>query len=328
VRKIPKGIKSNYKNTNYIVRAGSIISESTMNIKYLTDLIIENGVVINDFEIEGNWRYSSEKMWEYGVNKELYITRDLYIRRIVNTPRIKYMKDLLLRVGDNNGLSTNANVNHNNLFENGWGSNEDADNELINLFGTERVFAYPKPTKLLKKLIVSFYNKSSTILDFFAGSGTTGHAVMELNKEDGGNRKFILCTNNENNICREVTFERIKRVIERESYEASLKYFVVDFVKIDKLLYYEYAETLLKHIKELVELENAIDFGNNPNFKIILLENELEEFISNLDESKTHCKLYLSHKLLLSRSQNDILDKHHISQILIPEYYYKELQRQ
>jgi len=55
--------------------------------------------------------------------------------------------------------------------------------------------------------------RDSIILDFFAGSGTTGHAVMELNKLDGGNRQFILCTNNENNICEDVTNERIKRVI-------------------------------------------------------------------------------------------------------------------
>jgi adenine-specific DNA-methyltransferase len=55
--------------------------------------------------------------------------------------------------------------------------------------------------------------KNSIILDFFAGSGTTGHAVMELNKEDGGNRQYILCTNNENNICEEVTYERLKRVM-------------------------------------------------------------------------------------------------------------------
>lgn len=53
----------------------------------------------------------------------------------------------------------------------------------------------------------------ANVLDFFAGSGTTGHAVLEMNKIDGGNRKFILCTNNENNICEEVTYERLKRVI-------------------------------------------------------------------------------------------------------------------
>lgn len=56
--------------------------------------------------------------------------------------------------------------------------------------------------------------KDSIVLDFFAGSGTTLHATMQLNKEDGGKRQCILVTNNENNICEEVTYERNKRVIE------------------------------------------------------------------------------------------------------------------
>ena len=51
------------------------------------------------------------------------------------------------------------------------------------------------------------------VLDFFAGSGTTAQAVLELNKEDSGSRRFILCTNNENNICREVTYQRIKSIL-------------------------------------------------------------------------------------------------------------------
>ena len=78
-------------------------------------------------------------------------------------------------------------------------------------------------------------NKSdAAVLDFFAGSGTTGHAVLELNK-DGGNRQFILCTNNENNICEEVTYPRIKKVIEgyadQEGIPANVKYFKQTFVQ-------------------------------------------------------------------------------------------------
>lgn len=56
-------------------------------------------------------------------------------------------------------------------------------------------------------------NKNSFILDFFAGSGTTGQAVLELNKKDGGHRRFALCTNNENNICTDVTYPRLRTVI-------------------------------------------------------------------------------------------------------------------
>lgn len=79
----------------------------------------------------------------------------------------------------------------------------------------DKIFSYPKPTTLIKYLIkILWVNyKNSTILDFFAWSWTTWHAVMELNKEDWWNRKFILATNNENNICKEVTYERIKRVM-------------------------------------------------------------------------------------------------------------------
>ena len=74
-------------------------------------------------------------------------------------------------------------------------------------------FENPKPTKLIKLLINSIDSKNALILDFFAGSGTTGHAVLQLNKEDKGNRKFILCTNNESRICEEVTYPRIEKVI-------------------------------------------------------------------------------------------------------------------
>lgn len=60
------------------------------------------------------------------------------------------------------------------------------------------------------------------------GSGTTGHAVMQLNKEDGGNRKYILCTNNENNICEEVTYQRLKNV--QEELPHNLKYYKTEFI--------------------------------------------------------------------------------------------------
>ncbi len=78
----------------------------------------------------------------------------------------------------------------------------------------KRPFDFPKPVELIEQLVQQSTQESSTVLDFFAGSGTTLHAVMQLNKEDGGKRQCILVTNNENNICREVTYERNKRVIE------------------------------------------------------------------------------------------------------------------
>lgn len=74
-------------------------------------------------------------------------------------------------------------------------------------------FNNPKPIELIIRCL-QLLDKNSTVLDFFAGSGTTLHATMQLNAEDGGHRKCILVTNNENNICERVTYERNKRVIQ------------------------------------------------------------------------------------------------------------------
>ncbi|SFV65410.1 Type III restriction-modification system methylation subunit [hydrothermal vent metagenome] len=84
------------------------------------------------------------------------------------------------------------------------------------------------------------FKKDFIVLDFFAGSGTTAHAVLELNKQDNGNRQFILCTNNENNICEDITYQRISKVMQGyttpkgakiEALGGELKYLKTDFVK-------------------------------------------------------------------------------------------------
>lgn len=92
--------------------------------------------------------------------------------------------------------------------------NRQAIATLKNIFGSEKAFTNPKPIKLLKRVISIVGNDYSTVLDFFAGSGTTLHATMQLNAEDGGHRQCILVTNNENGICENVTYERNKRVIQ------------------------------------------------------------------------------------------------------------------
>ena len=96
----------------------------------------------------------------------------------------------------------------------------------------------PKPTLLISTLVQLCSNDDSTVLDFFAGTGTTGHAVKLLNKRYGGNRKFILCTNNEENICTEFCYPRIKKMIKGYTSDTkikglggNLKYFQTNFVK-------------------------------------------------------------------------------------------------
>ena len=147
---------------------------------------------------------------------------------------------------------------------------------------------------------------------------------MKLNAEDGGNRRFILCTNNENSICREVTYERIRRVIEKEGYEASLKYFKVEYIPIDERMYYEYADELLLHIRELVELENGINFSGNDEIAIVLTDEELAAFAENIG---ANCrKLYMGHDILPDEEQQSIIAEHGVEISIIPDYFYRNLQ--
>ena len=200
--------------------------------------------------------------------------------------------------------------------------------QLLNSILPNCSFDFPKSLWNVYDCLYSVVAKKSdaTILDFFAGSGTTGHAVMKLNAEDGGNRRFILCTNNENNICRDVTYERIKRVIDKEGYSASLKYYKVDYIPINELMYYEYADKLLLHIRELVELENGVNFTGNAEIGIVLTEEELDEFIANTDSFAKCRKLYMGHDLLPSEEQERALKNGGIEISIIPDYYYKDLQ--
>ena len=197
--------------------------------------------------------------------------------------------------------------------------------ELGELGLSER-FPFPKPLFLLKKCLQIGTNSNDIILDFFAGSGTTGHAVMKLNAEDGGTRRFILCTNNENGICRDVTYDRIRRVIDKEDYAASLKYYKVDYVPISDRMYYEYADELLRHIRELVELENGINFTGNEEIAIVLTDEELEIFLDDEGFCKKCRKLYMGHDVLLDAQQAQALQEYNIAVNVIPDYYYKELE--
>ncbi len=194
-----------------------------------------------------------------------------------------------------------------------------------NLFGDKR-FPYPKPLEYIVELLRASTDKDSIILDFFAGSGTTGEATMLLNRATEGNRQFILCTNNENNICREVTYERIRRVIEKDKYTESLKYYKVEYVPISERLYYEYADELLLHIRELVELENGINFIGNAEIAIILTDDELDNFTQNIEQYSACRKLYMGHDLLPDEDQERIIEENNIEINIIPDYYYRDLQ--
>lgn len=192
-----------------------------------------------------------------------------------------------------------------------------------------------KPLDLIKRIISLYPSNDITVCDFFAGSGTTGHAVISLNKEDGGKRQFILCTNNQNNICREKTYIRLLNVINGYTTEngkefapnpTSLKYYKVDYVSINERMYYEYADELLLHIRELVELENGINFTGNDKIAIILTDEEMTDFITNISNYPDCEKIYMGHDVLLDAEQKQTLKDKGIAINVIPNYYYKELE--
>ena len=143
------------------------------------------------------------KRWQIGEQK----ARELELRG-------RFIFDgekIVLKVYDFEQTDTTS-AQPNLLLEHGTTDNSArlVNNEIL---GIPELFSNPKPVDLISHFVNISSNLNSYVLDFFAGSGTTLHAVMQLNAEDGGKRTCILCTNNENGICENVTYERNKRVI-------------------------------------------------------------------------------------------------------------------
>jgi adenine-specific DNA-methyltransferase len=140
------------------------------------------------------------------------------------------------------------------------------------LFDDSEPIGFAKPLNLITFLL-SLKQGGITILDFFAGSGTTLHATMQLNAEDGGHRQCILVTNNENNICEEVTYERNKRVIngytnpKGEKVEGlhnnNLRYYQIDF--IDREQTEENKQKLMKASTALICIKEDV-YAEKDNF--------------------------------------------------------------
>ena len=196
--------------------------------------------------------------------------------------------------------------------------------ELGNL-GLGNKFDFPKPVELIKRCVQLGSEHNSIILDFFAGSGTTAQAMLEQNREDGGNRHFILCTNNENNICENVTYPRVKTVITgirpngskySDGIPANLKYYKTDFVARNE----EYlSDALLKHISEMIQLENGIKLDGK-KYLMILTDEQADEISSHWDQYPDVSAIYLSKNVLLTTEQESLFEN--IPVYIIPDYYF------
>lgn len=195
------------------------------------DIEVENGIIKNEFEIEAPFVWTQSFL-----DEEIENGTEVIINTANLQPRV-------IRVNNQSFKAMPSFIDGRDI----GGTNEDAYELLKNIFKTDRPFSYSKPVNLIKKIIrsVTYFKNDALILDFFAGSGTTGQAVMELNKEDNKNLKYILCTSNENNngnghIADDVCFPRLKFVmkgyenLKKEKIEGlgnNLKYFKTAFVK-------------------------------------------------------------------------------------------------
>lgn len=200
------------------------------------------------------WRWSKE-MFEFGLSQDWIVFKNgrIYTKGYLNAIIEKQSNGQY-------GITYRDKVRKRSTidFITNEYSNDIAKKQLLS-FALDEKFDFPKPFSLIYALIQTYKFKTCTVLDFFAGSGTTGHAVLKLNAEDGGNRTCILCTNNENGICENVTYERNKRVIEGYTKpngeevaglaDNNLRYYRTEFLP---------RERSVKNMRELVQASTGL----------------------------------------------------------------------
>ena len=182
------------------------------------------------------WRITKDTFPKYLEANEIIFPGDYEFLKI-SKPVARYFKDKdMEKDGENFGRVTVSTKLPDDI-----GMSQDGTKEVREIFDDNIIFSFPKTFKLLKYLFSAVTNPNDIILDFFAGSGTTGHAVMQLNAEDGGSRKFILCQidepikkdkpaykfckdNNLEPVISSITIERLKRAGEKiESEKLKVK---------------------------------------------------------------------------------------------------------
>lgn len=297
VREIKAGIRVKLASDITCISKG-VYKNKTMSTEFLDDVYIENGRTKNSFRAVAKYRDSQERINQFCDEDVLFITKNYSFRRDklqADLNNRKAITDLLLD----------------------WGDNQDADKEFKSIIKTDN-FSYPKPSSLIYNLIKSYGENDITILDFFAGSGTTGHAVARLNSDDGGQRKYILCTNNENNICEEVTYQRLVNI--QNELPHNLKYFKTGF--ISKAVNTSLIDNLLDYIRPLVELEYTCDIDNSL-MRIFLNEDEFDMFMED-NKDITLTRVFLASDIFMSSEQEQKLAEANCEIIRIPEYYYRD----
>lgn len=266
---------------------------------------------------EGNWR------WEYksALKKIDLLTAHIMPKYKEEKKYTVYEKDYIDKKEEIRTVKEHTSWDRKEF------NSDNAITDFTKLGFSNKDFSFPKSVELIKHIIRLSTNKNAIVLDFFAGSGTTGQAVLELNKEDNGNRHFILCTNNENKICENVTYERIKKVIygynDTIGIPSNLKYYKTSYIPRINTEEENLCTNLMTNIKNLIQLENGIEIDNK-KIKMIFEEKEIDKF-SNSDNELNDCnKLYIASDILLTKNQKKVFEENNIEIIIIPEYYFED----
>ena len=282
-----------------------------------------------DYRKLGCWARGTQGgvKYDFTMNDGYYFNERLWLMSKENLKKLDD-ENKLVRVGDKLYRKFFITEHKGQVPETIWddvSNSANASDMIKKMFNGNIIFDTAKPVEYIKRMIQIGCQKDATILDFFAGSGTTGQAVIELNNEDKGNRKFILCTNNENNICEEITYERLKKVINGyENYKGilcNIKYYKTAYVPRLNTDEENVQDNLLVNIKNLIQLENGISIDDK-RIKVILSENEIDKFSENTKQIKECEKLYISSDILLTAKQVKIFKDNNIEVFIIPEYYF------
>jgi len=203
------------------------------------------------------------------------------------------------------------------------GTATEGTQELMDVFDGKKVFQTPKPVRFIKRILELATDKDSFVLDSFAGSGTTGHAVLDLNKEDGGNRKFIL-VEMEDEIAKNITAERVKRSSETNGYKGGFEYCELDKPLFDEhgqieetcefnqfATYIYFTETQTNIDKNKIE-KNFIGEHSDTEFYLIYKEKDknilTKSFLSKLRKTENKKIVYADQNYL----DEDVLLKYNI----------------
>ena len=194
-------------------------------------------------------------------------------------------------------------------------NNADSADSYMNKIGIS--FEYPKPVSEVKYLIQNLHPNPQIVLDFFAGSATTGHAVLEVNEEENRQMQYILCTNNQNGIAENVAYKRLQ--IESENYGANLKYFKTDYIPRKSE---DESEELLEHISEMVELDFSVDLETCSDIRLVFDEKELDKLFA--DDSISNLTIFVPNYVLFKDEQEYCIEQKNIKIVRIPDNYFAD----